>query len=52
MKPLSASPIPCFRPDGTLMDLAHPDVAEVDFRAMAGRLSRLARFGGLPFAGS
>lgn len=52
MKPLATAPVPAFRPDGSLMDLGRPRVSEVDFRAMAGRLSRLARFGGLPFAGS
>ncbi len=37
-----------FRADGTLMDLAHPDVMEIDFCFIARRLSKLARFNGTP----
>lgn len=48
---LCPSVVPSFRADGTLTDLAAPSVDEVDFRAMAGRLSRIARFNGVPEAG-
>ncbi len=51
MAALCQQTIESFRPDGSVMDLARPSVAEVDFRAFAGRLSRIARFNGVPQAG-
>ncbi|MCO5734101.1 hypothetical protein [Rhizobium sp. SSA_523] len=47
---LCAAPVDCFRPDGSLLDLARPMVEEVDFVSVAGTLSRLARFNGTPNA--
>lgn len=44
--------IESFRPDGTVHDLARPSAAEVDFRDFAGRLSRIARFNGVPQVGA
>lgn len=44
--------IESFRPDGSVLDLARPSPAEVDFRDFAGRLSRIARFNGVPQVGS
>lgn len=44
--------IESFRPDGTVLDLARPSPAEVDFRDFAGRLSRIARFNGVPQVGA
>lgn len=41
-----------FRPDGSVLDLARPSAAEVDFRDFAGRLSRIARFNGVPQVGA
>jgi hypothetical protein len=40
--------VECFRPDGSLLDLAAPDPLEVDFSAIAGTLSRIPRFNGTP----
>jgi hypothetical protein len=55
MKPL-ATPVPvhvfAFRPNGSGYDLASPCISEVNFRAMAGQLSRIPRFNALPFAGT
>lgn len=45
---LTPSPVWSFRADGSVFDLARPDPAEVDLETMAGRLSRLARFNGVP----
>jgi 5'-deoxynucleotidase YfbR-like HD superfamily hydrolase len=52
IRPLSTASIDCFRTDGSLMDLARPLPAEVDFAVMAGRLSRIARFSGAPKDGA
>lgn len=41
-------PIHSYRTDGSLMDLAVPDPAEIDFYEVAGGLSRIARFNGRP----
>lgn len=38
--------IPCFRPDGTLMDLAAPVPSDIDWRGMAHALARTIRFNG------
>lgn len=38
---------PSFRPDGTVLDLARPAPADIDFAAMAGALSKIARFNGI-----
>ncbi|MFK0330675.1 hypothetical protein ACIQUB_06080 [Rhizobium sp. NPDC090275] len=43
---LASSPIPSFRCDGTLMDLAAPDAAEINFSEIAQRLSVIPRFAG------
>lgn len=51
-RPLSPASVDCFRVDGSLMDLARPDPAEVDFAVLAGALSRIARFSGLPAGGA
>lgn len=51
-RPLSLASVDCFRLDGSLMDLARPDPAEVDFAALAGALSRIARFSGMPAGGA
>jgi hypothetical protein len=51
MKPLATS-VFAFRANGTGLDLARPVVDEVNFRVMAGQLSRIPRFNGLPFAGT
>jgi uncharacterized protein len=49
MRPaLCTAVVEAFRPDGSLMDLALPQVEEVDFCAIAGTLSRIARFNGVP----
>ncbi|WP_377299768.1 hypothetical protein [Rhizobium sp. SGZ-381] len=48
MPALCTSVVEAFRPDGSLMDLALPLVEEVDFCAIAGTLSRIARFNGVP----
>lgn len=50
--PLCPAVVESFRSDGSLMDLARPMVEEIDFCAMAGRLSRIARFNGSPEAGA
>lgn len=42
------APISSFRCDGSLMDLANPDPAEIDFYEMAAGLSKAARFNGRP----
>lgn len=52
IRPLSTASIDCFRTDGSLMDLARPLPAEVDFAVMAGALSRIARFSGMPAGGA
>lgn len=52
MSALCQSVVESFRPDGSVMDLARPSAAEVDFRDFAGRLSRIARFNGVPQVGS
>lgn len=52
IRPLSTASIDCFRTDGSLMDLARPLPAEVDFSVMAGALSRIARFSGMPKDGA
>lgn len=52
IRPLSTASVDCFRLDGSLMDLARPDPAEVDFAALAGALSRIARFSGMPAGGA
>ena len=51
-RPLSPASVDCFRVDGSLMDLARPDPAEVDFAVLAGALSRIARFSGMPAGGA
>lgn len=38
--------VPCFRPDGTLMDLMAVQPDEVDFAEMANCLSKIPRFNG------
>lgn len=38
--------IPSFRRDGTVMDLAAPQVSDIDFAEMAAGLSKIARFNG------
>lgn len=43
---LASSPIPSFRADGSLMDLAAPDVAEINFAEIAAKLSVIPRFSG------
>ncbi len=50
--PLCPEVVESFRADGSLMDLARPMVAEIDFCDMAGSLSRIARFNGAPLAGA
>jgi len=52
MSALCQSVIESFRPDGSVLDLARPSPAEVDFRDFAGRLSRIARFNGVPQVGA
>ena len=52
MTALCQGVIDSFRPDGSVLDLARPSPAEVDFRDFAARLSRIARFNGKPQAGS
>lgn len=52
MTALCQGVIESFRPDGSVLDLARPSPAEVDFRDFAGRLSRIARFNGVPQIGS
>lgn len=49
---LSPQRVDCFRADGSLMDLAWPVAAEVEFNEMAGILSRIARFNGTPQGGA
>lgn len=46
MQSLTLKPIDSFRMDGSLRNLARPTVAEVDFREIAARLSRINRFNG------
>lgn len=41
-------PVPAFNRDGSVKDLAAPDQASVCFVEIAGTLSRIARFNGLP----
>lgn len=43
---LCSKPVTFFRPDGTLMDLAHPEPCEVDFDEVAFGLSKIPRFTG------
>lgn len=43
---LATSPIPSFRADGSLMDLAAPQAAEVNFAEIAAKLSVIPRFAG------
>jgi hypothetical protein len=43
---LAPGPVLKFRPDGSVRDLTLPDPAEIDFFAMAGALSKIARFNG------
>lgn len=43
---LAPAPVWSFRPDGSVRDLAAPDPAEIDFFAVAGALSKIARFNG------
>lgn len=38
--------VPSFRRDGTVMDLAAPQVSDIDFAEMAAGLSKIARFNG------
>lgn len=52
LRPLSSASIDCFRPDGSLMDLARPSLDEIDFAVIAGRLSRIARFAAAPEGGA
>lgn len=52
MKPLTPTPVYALRADASAMDLARPSPAEVDFRQIAGQLSRVSRFNGLPFNGA
>jgi 5'-deoxynucleotidase YfbR-like HD superfamily hydrolase len=40
--------VPSFNRDGTVDDLAHPSPASVCFLELAGTLSRIARFNGIP----
>ncbi|MBS9720206.1 hypothetical protein JYU29_05830 [Tianweitania sp. BSSL-BM11] len=40
--------VPSFRPNGSVMDLANPQVEDIDFADIAARLSKLARFNGVP----
>ena len=49
---LSLASVDSFRADGSLMDLARPDPAEVAFAVLAGALSRIARFSGMPSGGA
>lgn len=44
-------PVPSFRPDGTLADLAAPRPELIDFAEIASRLARLARFTGAASSG-
>jgi len=48
MKRLCPVSVHSFRADGTVMDLAAPSAEEVDFTAIAARLSKIARFNGTP----
>lgn len=50
--PLCPAVVESFRSDGSLTDLARPMIEEIDFCAMAGRLSRISRFNGVPEAGA
>lgn len=43
---LASSPIPSFRADGSLMDLAAPQAAEINFAEIAAKLSVIPRFAG------
>ncbi|APO74238.1 hypothetical protein AM571_CH01402 [Rhizobium etli 8C-3] len=43
---LASSPIPSFRADGSLMDLAAPLACEINFAEIAARLSVIPRFAG------
>lgn len=43
---LAPGPVWSFRPDGSVRDLTLPDPLEIDFFAMAGALSKIARFNG------
>lgn len=38
---------PAFRPDGSVLDLAAPAPADIDFADMGGALSKIARFNGI-----
>ncbi|WP_045679267.1 hypothetical protein [Martelella endophytica] len=43
---LAEKPVYAFRPDGSVMDLAAPDPAEIRFGEIASGLSKIARFNG------
>lgn len=45
---LTPNPVWSFRHDGSVMDLSRPRASEIDLRLVAGRLSRIARFNGVP----
>jgi len=48
---LCSKSIWAFRDDGSCFDMSAPDPAEICFAVMAGRLSRINRFNGVPIAG-